>query len=125
MKIGIDLINLRGLTEGLGRYTTQLLQVLNDLKEIEECHLFMRAEVARQIGDIDEKFHKTIVSVPARRVLPWNQVYFALSQKARGLDFLHSPVSVSPMFSGTRSLLTVHDLAFEVFPEHYSRKAIL
>ena len=125
MKIGIDLINLRGLTEGLGRYTTQLLQVLNDVSEIEECHLFMRPEVAGQIGDIDERFHKTIVSVPDSRVLPWNQVYFALSRKARRLDFLHSPVSVSPMFSGTRTLLTVHDLAFEVFPEHYSRKAIL
>ena len=125
MKIGLDLVNLRGLDGGVARYATQLISGISNLDQINNCVLFINSAIADQINADHPKFQKIVVHSPRRKYLPSNQLYFLLGRKLRGIDLLHSPVSVSPLFCRTRTVLTVHDLAYELFPEYYSKTAIL
>ena len=125
MRLGIDLVNLRSFHEGTGRYARQLLDGLASADGISQCVLFVNEMVAGQFDVDDPRFRKVVVEAPRRKYLPSNQLYFALGKKLRGLDFLHSPVSVSPLFSRTRTIITVHDLAFAIYPEYYSKTGLL
>ncbi|MFW6075164.1 MAG: glycosyltransferase family 4 protein [Chloroflexota bacterium] len=55
---------------------------------------------------------------PPLRIL-WEQTAGAAAGLADRLDVLHSPVNVVPLLSTVPAVLTVHDLAFERYPEHY------
>lgn len=55
---------------------------------------------------------------PPARIL-WEQTAGAVIGPRDRLDVLHSPVNVAPLISPTPSVVTVHDLAFERYPEHY------
>lgn len=125
MKIGIDLVNLHGLNGGVARYATQLIASIANIDQINECVLFINSPISHQINADHPKFQKIVVHSPRRKYLRSNQLYFLLRRKLRGIDLLHSPVSVSPLFCRTRTVLTVHDLAYEYFPDYYSKTAIL
>ncbi|MDD3345874.1 MAG: glycosyltransferase family 1 protein [Candidatus Omnitrophica bacterium] len=126
MKIGIDLINLNlsNLGGGLGRYGLQLIYGLAKLDNENEYTIFINAELAGKICIDNPRFHLKIVKTPHRRYAPWNQVYFALHRKQlKKLDLLHSPVTPSPMliFGAVKTVVTIHDLAWEFFPDTFRR----
>lgn len=125
MRIGLDLVNMRGLDQGVARYATQLISGISLVDRVEKCLLFLNSAVADQIQADHPKFRKIVVHSPRRKYLPSNQLYFLLGRRLGAIDLLHSPVSVSPLFCLTKTVLTVHDLAYEVFPDYYSKTAIL
>lgn len=128
LRIGIDLINLRTLPEGVGRYAKQLIYALAAVDQENKYVLFINAEIAQQIDVDNPRFHKQVVKTPHRRYAPWNQIYFALHGKQlQGIDLLHSPVSVSPLLISrkTKMMVTMLDLSFKVFPTRMSAKAKL
>jgi glycosyltransferase involved in cell wall biosynthesis len=55
---------------------------------------------------------------PPGRIL-WEQTAGQLAGHRARLDLFHAPVNVAPLLSQTPSVVTVHDLAFERFPEQY------
>lgn len=55
---------------------------------------------------------------PPARIL-WEQTAGALTGNRQQLDLLHAPVNVIPIASRTPAVVTVHDLAFEHFPDQY------
>jgi len=55
---------------------------------------------------------------PPARIL-WEQTAgLGLGLRDR-LDVLHCPLNVAPAYTGAPTVLTVHDIAFERFPDHY------
>jgi len=50
----------------------------------------------------------------------WTQGRLALELLKKPLDVFFNPVHVLPRFSPRRSTVTIHDLAFEIFPETYN-----
>ena len=125
MNIGIDLVNLRTVDEGVGRYARQLISSISTIDKIEKCTLFMDEVVSEQMGVESPKFQTEIVAVRRGKYEPANQIYFALGRHTRGLDLLHSPVSVSPLLCPTKTVVTVHDLAYAYFPDYYTKTAVM
>jgi len=125
MKIGIDLVNLRSVDEGIGRYARQVIASIATIDKIEKCTLFMTEIVSNQIQVENPKFQKQIVEIRRRKYIPANQIYFALGRNINGLDLLHSPVSVSPLLCRAKTVVTIHDLAYIHFPHYYSRTAVM
>jgi glycosyltransferase involved in cell wall biosynthesis len=118
LRIGLDLVNLAGPGEGLGRFAGQLVRSLAGAATGHEFVIFLRDEMAGMFAGLPGNMRLSPVSLPRRRVLPWNQVAFRGGRRLRGLDILHSPVSVSPLAGapGVRRVVTVHDLAFVFSP---------
>ena len=51
--------------------------------------------------------------------IPWEQVVEPVITRRLSLRVVHSPVNVSPVLLPVASVVTVHDLAFEVYPEMF------
>ena len=124
MKIGLDLVNLGSVDGGMGRYARQLIAAISANDRLDQCLIFLNAAVSDEIQIEDKRFHKIVVPVRRRKYVPVNQMYFAMANRVKGLDFLHSPVSVSPLLCRVKTVLTVHDLAFEHFPQYYTRLGV-
>ncbi|MDD8015709.1 MAG: glycosyltransferase family 1 protein [Acidobacteriota bacterium] len=128
MKIGLDLINLSSLADGMGRFAGQLVSGLSQMDRENKYFLFLNAQISGDFGVGTGQFKILKIRVPRKRMLPWNQVYFlSLSWALPPLDILHSPVSLSPLviLRRLKKIVTVHDLAFKLFPETASRKSLL
>ena len=52
----------------------------------------------------------------------WEQVGLPLAAAARGADVVHAPNCFLPLVRGCAGVVTVHDLAFEAFPEDFSAR---
>lgn len=127
MKIGLDLVNLSSLADGMGRFARQLVSGLSQMDRENEYFLFLNAQISGDFGGDIERFKILKIRVPRKRMLPWNQVCFlSLSWAWPRLDILHSPVSLSPLVIPRRlkKIVTVHDLAFKLYPETASRKSL-
>jgi len=125
VKIGIDLVNLRSVDEGIGRYARQVINSISNIDKIDKCVLFITKSASDQIQVENPKFLKKIIEVRRKKYIPANQIYFALGRHTSELDLLHSPVSVSPILSRTKTIVTVHDLAYIHFPHYYTKTAIM
>ena len=125
LKIGLDLINLHSLHEGLARYAQQLIKGLAAMDCENEYVLFMNKETSNQIYVESPRFHKRIIRIPRQHYAPWNQLYFALYSLTRRseVDLLHSLVTPSPLllFNRVKTIVTLHDIAFKLFPEKYPK----
>ncbi len=51
--------------------------------------------------------------------IAWEQTVGLTIGKRWGLDVIHAPVNVAPLITGVPRVVTVHDLAFHLFPEQY------
>jgi glycosyltransferase involved in cell wall biosynthesis len=120
LKIGLDLINLRGLQDGVGRLTRQLLEGFSLFDNRNEYFLFLTRDICDNIHLDPQQFHQNVIDVPKSRLIPRNQLYFSLhSLFLPPLDLLHSPVSVAPLalLRPIKNIVTVVDLAFKRHPE--------
>lgn len=120
MRIGINTrFLLRNGLEGIGVYTQELSKRLAENYPEHEWYFFFDRE-------FDEKFITSsnitpiIVPPPARHPILWH-VWFEISLpfflKKNKIDFFFSPDSYSSLSTDIPQLLTVHDLAFEYYPE--------
>jgi glycosyltransferase involved in cell wall biosynthesis len=55
---------------------------------------------------------------PAVRIV-WEQMVGPVLATARRLDLVHAPVNVAPLALAGRTVITIHDLAFLVYPERF------
>jgi glycosyltransferase involved in cell wall biosynthesis len=55
---------------------------------------------------------------PALRIL-WEQTTGMTIARRFGLDVVHAPVNVTPLVTGAPRVVTIHDLAFHHYPQHY------
>ena len=109
---------------GIGTYVWELVEAFDAIAE-PELTLFR----ARVEGDPVRRFsrHHEVVEVPSsiRQLYPaWNLLGRpALPDRAATADVVHAtnPASVPPAAEGQRLVVTVHDLAFDRFPELFPR----
>lgn len=57
---------------------------------------------------------------PGRGML-WEQTMLARQARKAGVDVLFNPANVAPLLSPVPSVVTIHDLAFLLFPQFFSR----
>lgn len=139
MRIGIDALSVLNLS-GTGYYTQELLLALASCDPDNEYFVFVpedclltvpRTRDARQNQEAKTfgrrlrramnkrpKFQSILVSRRSRmgRIL-WQQVYLPREARRLNLDLLHSPTGIAPLRLRCPSAITLHDMAFDRFPD--------
>jgi glycosyltransferase involved in cell wall biosynthesis len=121
MRIGIDAHGVGGYSRGLGNetYFRNLIASLAAIDSENEYHVFVDhpGVLSRLVGD---RPNVRLVSLRPRSQwlqrplsLPW----YALRHR---LDVLHCPF-VRPPLCATPTIVTVHDICFEVYPQFFTR----
>ena len=124
LTVGLDLVNLRSLVDGVGRFSSQLIEGYGKYAKEYEFIAFIDERIARSIRTIPENIRLVNCDMQQRKYIPRNQLFF-LSKYFRlpRLDILHSPISVAPFIGYRRAkcIVTIHDLAFRSHPESTGR----
>lgn len=118
MRIGIDAIVLHGRDAGTLRYVEQLLGGLARADPPNEYLVFLDQKLLSS-----HKFPsaKNLVyrGVPTMKVLPrvFQQQFFTAWNDYGKIDLLHSPAFVPPLPLSGRTVTTIFDLTFWLYPE--------
>jgi glycosyltransferase involved in cell wall biosynthesis len=126
MRIGINAHKLSfeaGFRQaGTSRYIEALLQELPTFARDDELIAYTGRVpedwTARFPASIHWRHARVPTGWPPARILWEQSAGLGLGMRER-LDVLHCPLNVSPLVTGAPVVVTVHDLAFERFPEHY------
>ena len=107
---------------GVSRYTEALLRELPDLAPQDTFVVFtgkQRAPAERRFDARLQWVHANLATErPATRIA-WEQTVGMTVARRHDLDLVHAPVNVTPLLTGAPRVVTVHDLAFHLFPEQY------
>ena len=127
MKVGIlgHLLDFRpGFRQaGVSRYIEYLVQALPSASA-DSYVLYAGPQAKRDTGDGERlpglRWSRSWLPTgrPEVRII-WEQVVSPALLERDGIDVVHAPVNIAPLLSGRPSVVTVHDLAFRIFPEQY------
>lgn len=121
MKIAIDAVELEGNPTGVGRYLGNMLNSWSEVAPSEEIFLIHKEEIPSQFLK-----HPGIRLVQLKRDrfsngLLRQQVALPQALKKIAPDLLFAPAYNMPLMWGGPSVLTVHDISFESYPQWFSR----
>jgi glycosyltransferase involved in cell wall biosynthesis len=120
MRIGIDARLVYYSRAGIGQYILNLAEWLAQIDGTNEYVLLQ-----------SRKDHTIIIEqANFRRVSLWTPAHHRFEQHALlaeiaplGLDLLHSPDFIPPFRANFRTVITVHDLAFLLYPQFLTRES--
>jgi glycosyltransferase involved in cell wall biosynthesis len=120
MRIGIDARLVYYSQAGIGQYILNLVKWLAQIDGANEYVLLQSRKDSRNI----------IEQANFRRVSLWTPSHHRFEQQALpaeiarlGLDLLHSPDFIPPFRANCRTIVTVHDLAFLLYPQFLTRES--
>lgn len=124
MKIGFDAKRLFNNNTGLGNYSRSLVGNLQQARPQNDYHLF--SPEAQQTSNTTyffntEKFH--IHQSKARLKAYWRSFSIVKDLQKTGIVLYHGLSNELPhnlQQSGIKSVVTIHDLIFKIYPETYS-----
>ncbi|HYL93361.1 MAG TPA: glycosyltransferase family 1 protein [Alphaproteobacteria bacterium] len=106
---------------GSGVYSTQMIQELRRQPDV-ALEVFNGWDPGkRKLGDFGRQ---GVVARAARAVrgLAWSYGYFPLQLRRGKFDILHSPSFVVPFGCPCRTVATIFDVSFLMFPEHFEQR---
>jgi len=118
MKIGVIAAEMEGRPTGVGRYLEGLLGGLATWDHGIEWHLFFQG-VPWQGQPVGEGIVTHFSEDRGGRVM-WEQVRLARELSRHDLDLLFGPAYTLPFGGHLPSVVTIHDLSFEVLPGEFS-----
>ncbi len=120
MHIGIDARLVYHTRAGIGEYTLRLTQALAELYPDQRFTLLQDARAGQAFVKADNvAIARTRVPSHHRAeqlLLPW-------VVRALGVDVFHSPDFIPPFRARGRSVITIHDLAFLIYPHFLTKDA--
>jgi glycosyltransferase involved in cell wall biosynthesis len=126
MRICLDISPaVHGRAAGLGRYARDLTSALAAIEHENQYSVFYNDPASAHVNPpLDQLPHFSTT----RATKPWRMTVLAshllgLSQDALapGVDIFHATDHLLPRFVRVKSVFTLHDLAFQVFPETHTR----
>ena len=118
MLIGIDARLVHYTQAGIGQYIIRLTQALAAINREDEFVLLQhRADTVPLVHQ--PNFRRSGLWTPSHH--RFEQWLLGLELPHRELDVLHSPDFIPPFQNGFRSVITIHDLAFLLYP-HFQTK---
>ncbi len=120
MRIGIDARLTYYRRAGISQYTVQLVEALSRL-ELQDDFVILEGWRAREPIIEHERFESRHVCTPSHHRL--EQYFLPLEVAAMRLDLLHSPDFIPPFRARVRSVITVHDLVFLMFPHFLTKES--
>lgn len=118
--IGWNASLLRGEMTGVETYIYRILRALGNTKARNNLRLFGPVKsLYRDIGFEGDPPD----SAPGSKLwrILWEQTALPLKAYSEGVDLLHCPTHLVPLWNRSKTVVTVHDLAFEHFPGSYER----
>jgi glycosyltransferase involved in cell wall biosynthesis len=114
LRIGLDGRAFSSPAAGVRRYVSNLVPALLGLGEPIEIVALggSPAAVSRELTRIDEPAHP-----PTN--LGWTAVGLPRAASRAGVDLIHAPAYVAPLWSRVPSVVTIHDVSYERRPEWY------
>ncbi|MBI4319519.1 MAG: glycosyltransferase family 4 protein [Chloroflexi bacterium] len=114
MRVGIDARLVYYQRAGISSYVTGLL---HGLARVGQGVEYVVLQSRKQHEDLvsDPNFHRIPLWTPSHH--PFEQFALPVELMLRRLDVLHSPDFIPPFVRTSRSVITVHDLAFLAMPE--------
>lgn len=121
MRIGIDATALPAQPFGAGVYIIQLIRALAGLGGKDDLVVFVHRSRRAIIGDVAGIEWVNVPDKPPWRRLLWEQLALPrLARRAR-LDLLHSPHYTRPFWLPCKSIVTLHDMTFFLYPELHTQ----
>jgi len=123
VKIGINGRFLVAKRTGVQRAAYNLLKTLIEIDRENEYVIFTGKD---QVGAAEWNYpNVTVIGddlIPSESIRNhfWEQVRLPMLAKHHGVDILHSPANIAPLFYRGRSIINIHDLCFVVNPQWYS-----
>lgn len=118
MKVGVIAAEMEGRATGVGRYLEGLLQGLEAWNHGVEWHLFFQGDRSPSLPRPDGPIHTYFSHHRGSRVL-WEQMLVTREVKAVKPDVVFGPTYAVPFGLRVPSVVTIHDLSFEVLPEEF------
>jgi glycosyltransferase involved in cell wall biosynthesis len=114
MRVGIDARLVYYRQAGISQYTLRLLEQLAVIDQEDEFTVFQSRKQPLQVVDQPNFRRRALWTPPHHRL---EQVLLPLEMAMVDLDVLHSPDFIPPFWRNCRSVITVHDLNFLLFPD--------
>ncbi|OGE87921.1 MAG: hypothetical protein A3J07_00140 [Candidatus Doudnabacteria bacterium RIFCSPLOWO2_02_FULL_49_13] len=118
MKIGLEAerANLPNPT-GVERYAAELIKNLARLDSKNEYILYFRTKPQPWFYELPKNFHIRLIPFPKF----WTQIRLSWEMITHPVDVLVILASVLPIIHPRNSIFTTHDVAFEMFPQAFTR----
>jgi glycosyltransferase involved in cell wall biosynthesis len=120
MRIGIDARLASYRKAGISRYTLQLIAALRQISPAGDEFVVLQGKRAEPLlpgaGFSSHRLYTPSHHRLEQIVLPWEL-------QPLGLDVLHSPDFIPPIRMRARSVITVHDLVFMLYPHFLTKNA--
>ena len=111
---------------GVSRFTYSLLEGLSRLESDQSYTAFVNSGQSSVKNGVALGAGSAVRLVPSRwstgrpeRRIAWEQLALPIQLRRERIDVFHSPVNVLPERMPCASVVTVHDLAFERFPQYF------
>jgi len=118
MKVAVIAAEMEGRATGVGRYLEGLLQGLELWDHGVEWHLFFQGDPSPSLPRSDGFIQAHFSRHHGSRVL-WEQVLVTRQVEAVEPDIVFGPAYTLPFGLRIPSMVTIHDLSFEVLPEEF------
>ena len=118
MKVGVIAAEMEGRATGVGRYLEGLLEGLELWEHGIEWHLFFQGDPPLSLDFQGGPIHAHYSRHHGSRVL-WEQVMITRELEAVEPDVVFGPAYTLPFGLRAPSVVTIHDISFEVLPEEF------
>ncbi|MBU6447787.1 glycosyltransferase family 4 protein, partial [Patescibacteria group bacterium] len=118
MLIGIEAerANMQQAT-GVEHYAQQLILNLAKIDRQNEYVLYLRSKPAKWLLDLPDNFRLKIIPFPVF----WTQLRISWEMLVHPVDCLFIMASALPIIHPRQSVVTIHDIAWEYYPETFGR----
>lgn len=106
----------------MSRYTEALVRELPALAPDDTFVVFAGPDPIPHDRGFDPRTEWVRAKLPTGKPVArigWEQTVGTTIARQHKLDLVHAPVNVTPVITGVPSIVTIHDLAFHLFPEQY------
>jgi glycosyltransferase involved in cell wall biosynthesis len=114
MRVGIDARLVYYRQAGISQYTVRLLEELAAIDKEDEFTVFQSRRQLSKLVDQPNFRRRSLWTPPHHRL---EQFLLPLELTMVDLDVLHSPDFIPPFRRNCKSVITVHDLNFLLFPD--------
>jgi glycosyltransferase involved in cell wall biosynthesis len=120
MRLGIDARLVYYHQAGISRYCLQLMRAMAEIDHEDQFVVFQSRRERRQLVT-QSNFQIRPLWTPSHH--PLEQYLLSLELRFTPLDVLHSPDFIAPIRRRCRSIITIHDLAFLLYPQFLTKRS--
>jgi len=121
MRIGIDARLVYYSRAGIGQYIMRLAEALADLNTNDDEFILLQSRKDHTRIVSNHKFGRVSLWTPSHHWLEQNTLHVEIGRLR--LDLLHSPDFIPPFRRNCRSVITIHDLAFLLYPHFLTKES--